>query len=183
MRVNRSRLDPELVGLARAGSPDALGELYARHADRVMAIAYRLTGSAADAEDVVHDVFLGLPEALGRYEERGTFDAWLRQLSARTALSRMRARSRAREVPLDDDPHATGTLSPSADTIGDRVAIAAALARLPESLRVVFALKAVDGHSHASIAGMLGISAGASEVRLVRAMKMMRQFLEERNPR
>ena len=175
----RTITDAELAARARTGGADALGELYARYGDRVMAVAYRITGSAQDAEDVLHDVFLGLPEALGRYEERGALGAWLRQLAARVALTRLRAPSRKREVELSQMIDRASGNAPDADAIGDRVALAAALDHLPESLRVVFVLKAVEGHSHAEIADMLRISTGASEVRLVRATKMLRQLLGE----
>ena len=62
-----------LVARARGGSAEALAELYRLHADAMMALAFRLTASLRDAEDVLHDVFLGLPEALRRYEERERF--------------------------------------------------------------------------------------------------------------
>lgn len=175
MRMTLAQHEPELIAATRAGSGEALGQLYVRHADTLMAVACRLTGSTADAEDVLHDVFLGLPEALIRYEERGAFGAWLRQLTARVALTRMRSPTRAREMPFDDSVLAAD--EPSADTLGDRVTIEAALARLPDATRVVFVLKMVEGYPHARIAEMLGISVGASEVRLVRAMKMMRHLL------
>jgi RNA polymerase sigma factor (sigma-70 family) len=64
-------------------------------------LAYRLVGAREDAEDVVHDVFVGLPEALGRYEERGSFGGWLKRVTARVALMRLRSGKRRREVGLD----------------------------------------------------------------------------------
>ncbi|MEP6690753.1 MAG: sigma-70 family RNA polymerase sigma factor [Gemmatimonadaceae bacterium] len=178
-RVNPSPNDSAeqraLIQRARAGSPDALGELYALYAPRVMAVAFRLTASVHDAEDVLHDVFLGLPEALARsYEEGGRFDAWLRQLAARTALTRLRASGRRREVAIASDVAAP---APGAERLGDRVALARALAQLPDSLRTVFVLKSVEGYTHAEVAAMLGITEGASEVRLVRAVKRLRELL------
>src|SRR6185436_9776510 len=107
--VSSSMLKPllvaELVVRAREGDAGALSELYARHGQTLMALAYRITGSRDDAEDVLQDVFLGLPEALRRYEERGTFESWLKRTTARVALSRVRRRERAREVDFDDDVH------------------------------------------------------------------------------
>lgn len=165
--------DSTVVARVRAGSADALGELYARHASALMTVAYRLTASAADAEDVLHDVFLGLPEALRRYDERGSLDAWLRRVTVRTALMRLRAGARRREVALDD-------LSPApAAHVVDRLTIDDALRALPDSLRAVFVLKEVEGHSHAAIAELLGISVGASEVRLTRAMRQLRNLLRD----
>jgi len=53
--------DEALVALARAGEAAGLGRLYDRYATRMLRVACRLTGSTADAEDIVHDVFVGLP--------------------------------------------------------------------------------------------------------------------------
>src|SRR5215212_7844001 len=100
---------PTLVALAREGSGDALSELYSRYSQRLMALAFRLTGSRPDAEDVLHDVFLGLPEALHRYEERGMLESWLKRVTARVALTRLRSRERTREVALAEDLVAPGS--------------------------------------------------------------------------
>ncbi|HTA73261.1 MAG TPA: sigma-70 family RNA polymerase sigma factor [Gemmatimonadaceae bacterium] len=151
--------------------PDALAALYARYAPVMMRVAYHLTGSRADAEDVLHDVFLGLPDALRRYEERGRLEAWLVRLTARAALTRGRRRRRAAETPIDNKA-ITGA-SPHVE----RVDIQSALRALPSSLRAVVVLKEIEGYSHAEIAKILGISVGASEVRLCRAMKRLREAL------
>lgn len=151
--------------------PDALAALYARYAPVMMRVAYHLTGSRADSEDVLHDVFLTLPDALRRYEERGRLEAWLVRLTARAALTRGRRHRRAAETPIDNK--AIG--GPS--THIERVDLQSALRALPSSLRAVVVLKEIEGYSHAEIATMLGISVGASEVRLCRAMKRLREAL------
>jgi RNA polymerase sigma factor (sigma-70 family) len=172
--VSISPVEQALVQSVRDGSPEALATLYARYADRLMAVAYRLTGRAEDAEDVLHDVFLGLPEAFRRYEERGLLGPWLRQLTVRVALARMRRATRAREVSLVGH---TETTPGRGEALEDRITLATALGTLPDGLRSVFVLKVIEGHSHAEIAKMLGITPGASEVRLVRAMKQLRSML------
>src|SRR5260370_1922965 len=83
-------------GEARVGSQDALSALYLEHGVAWFRLAYRLVGAREDAEDVVHDVFVGLPEALGRYEERGSFGGWLKRVTARVALMRLRSGKRRR---------------------------------------------------------------------------------------
>src|SRR5260370_30598752 len=90
-----------LVDGARGGSPEPLAALYRAHGGALYRLAYRLTGSREDAEDVLHDVFVGLPEALGRYEERGNLPGWLQRVTARVALGRVRSRKRRSEVPLE----------------------------------------------------------------------------------
>jgi RNA polymerase sigma-70 factor (ECF subfamily) len=171
-----SRLtNPDLIARAREGSPEALEDIYVKHGDALMRLAYHLTGSAADAEDVLHDVFLGLPEALARYQERGAFAAWLRRVTVRVALTRMRVARRRRELPLQ-----TATEDPQPrldDALANRVELERAVRNLPARLRTVFVLKEVEGLSHAEIGEVLGIRVGTSEVRLHRALKKLREDL------
>src|SRR2546426_9139750 len=91
-----------LIEGVRAGSPDALAALYLEHGAALFRLAYRVVGAREDAEDVVHDVFVGLPEALQRYEERGSLAGWLKRVTARVALMRLRSGKRRREVALDN---------------------------------------------------------------------------------
>jgi len=162
-----------LIAEARAGSPDALSALYLEHGVALFRLAYRLVGAREDAEDVVHDVFVGLPEALRRYEERGSFGAWLKRVTARMALMRLRCGKRRREVSLDD---AAGQAEPP--RASERDGLQAAVNSLPDHLRVVLVLKEIEGYGHAEIAVLLGISEGASRVRLTRALKRLRHELE-----
>ena len=165
-----------LVASLRTGDPDALRDAYGRYGVAVYRIAYRLTGSAADAEDVLHDVFVGLPEALRGYEVRTSFDGWLRRVAARTALMRLRRHGRRREEPLGI---AHEPVQRSGDDV-DRIALERAIAALPETLRSVFVLREIEGYAHADIAGLLGIGVAASEVRLHRAKRELRRILRSR---
>jgi RNA polymerase sigma-70 factor (ECF subfamily) len=159
---------------ARAGSADALATLYQDHGAALYRLAYRLTGSREDAEDVVHDVFVGLPEALQRYEERGSLAAWLKRVTARVALMRLRGGRRRREVALDGaEPDTDRSSGP------DGIALQAAVHALPDPLRSVLVLKEIEGYSHTEVGELLGISPGVSRVRLSRAMKRLRKALED----
>src|SRR5690348_8397086 len=161
-----------LVQAVRAGDMEALAELYGRLAPALMAVAYRLLRSKEQAEDVLHDVFVGLPEAVRKYDERGKFSAWLKQVTARVALSALRREE------------ATKRLVPDAQSITEhdvhtKMTLDAAVGMLPASLRTVLVLKEVEGFSHAEIATMLGISKGASEVRLHRAITQLREMVRK----
>jgi RNA polymerase sigma-70 factor (ECF subfamily) len=166
--------DAELVASARNGNAEALGSLYTRYGDALMAVAYRLLNSAADAEDVLHDVFVGLPEALRRYEERGALVGWLKRVTARVALTRMRDDRTSMHVAIDD----VALAQHMADREGV-MALRTAVGALPPGLRAVLVLKEIEGFTHAEIAGMLRISVGASEVRLHRALRALRRVLAE----
>jgi RNA polymerase sigma-70 factor (ECF subfamily) len=166
----------EVIAAARSGSLDALGELYRRHADAVHALAYRMLGSVDDAADVLQDVFVGLPHALRSYSEQGRFESWLKQVTVRACLMRQRGKRRKRELRLDDvplDARAAATSHPL-----DRLAVQRAVEALPDPLRAVFALREIEGYSHAEIGALLGISAANSATRLARAWSQLRKELQ-----
>lgn len=159
-----------------SGASDFLEALYRQHAASVFRVAYRLTGSTADAEDVVQEVFLGLPKALCKYQEQGRLDAWIRKVAARVALTKIRRRDRMGEIPLESvsEPSSERDESPV-----DRVDIQRALTQMPDTLRSVFVLKELEGYTHAEIGEMLGIRPGASKMRLYRASELLRRLLRD----
>jgi len=159
---------------AALGSHDALAALFELHSATVHGVAYRLTMSPDDAEDIVQDVFIGLPEALAAYSGQGDFSAWLRKVVIRTALMRMRSGRRRTATALRAEAEKQEAMS---NFMLDRMAIATALATLPDDLRVVFMLSDIEGYSHSEIGKLLGIRTGTSEVRLHRARRKLRALL------
>jgi RNA polymerase sigma-70 factor (ECF subfamily) len=156
----------------------ALELLYRRYAAVVSRVAVTLTRNAADAEDVAHDVFIGLPRALRRYRP-GNFEAWLKTVTARTALMRIRRGARERDAQTSlaitvDEPHGG-----DGETLVDSDRVRRAAARLPESLRHVLVLRIVRGLPHAEIGRLLGLTPNACEVRLCRAIKQLRALVGE----
>lgn len=168
--------DPDLdMAALRRGDAAAMAACYAQHARRLRTIALRFTASMPDAEDIVHDVFARLPDALETYHERGQFSGWLTTLVIRESLGHVRATRARRAAPLDE---ASGAMAPTVD--GDPLAgrrIVAALAELSPALRAVFVLRAVHDHTHAEIGRLLDISPNTSEVRMHRAVQQLRTQL------
>lgn len=170
----RSAGDGTLAVAAAAGSRDALAELYRRHRDAVHRVAYAITGSLHDAEDVLQDVFVGLPRALRRYDEAGKFESWLKRVAARAALMRLR-RARRQAPPLD---FVRPAWLDQSEMLVQRLELRDALRAMKPELRLVFVLREVEGYGHAEIAELLGISGAASRVRHHRAWKDLRRRLE-----
>ena len=173
--------DRESSALIRAvgrGDIDALGKIYARYGPAVHRLAVALTLSAGDADDVVQDVFIGLPEALTVYEEQGAFEGWLLRFAARVALTKVRADSRT----VGDEYFALAVAAP--DPILDRITLEAALSTLSREARLIVVLKILAGYSHEEIAAQLGLRRNTVEVRLFRALAKLRTFLttRERHP-
>lgn len=167
-------LERTQIEQAALGSQDALAALFESHSAAVHRVAYRLTMSPDDAEDIVQDVFIGLPEALAAYSGHGDFSAWLRKVVVRTTLMRMRSNRRRTATAVRAEAEKQSAIS---NFMLDRMAIATALAALPDDLRVVFMLSDIEGYSHSEIGKLLGIRVGTSEVRLHRARRKLRALL------
>ncbi|MFD4943513.1 sigma-70 family RNA polymerase sigma factor [Streptomyces sp. NPDC058239] len=142
---------------------------------RLASLAYRLLGSAADAEDAVQDTFLRW-QAADR-ERAEVPEAWLTKVVTNLCLDRLRSAHARHEraagawLPeplLDGDP----MLGP-ADTFEQRESVSLAVLTLMERLspveRGVYVLREAFSYSHAEIAGILGITESASQQHLHRA--------------
>jgi RNA polymerase sigma-70 factor (ECF subfamily) len=170
--------ESQLVSQVAAGSSDALAELYRLHAAPLFRLARRVTSSVEDAEDVVHDLFVGLPESIHKYHERGSLQGWLKRVVVRLALMRLRTTRRRREVVLEEEVSTPST----AQTMDDGVSwdVQRAMESLPDDLRAVLVLRQAEQFTHREIAGLLGITPGASRVRLSRAVKLLKTALRGR---
>lgn len=162
-----------LVAQLRRGEMDALSGLYQIHATALFGLARHLMGSVSDAEDVVQDLFVGLPEAIQRYRDQGSLRGWLRRITVRLALMRIRSGKLRREEQLHDESSSVG------GTTAERIAVRDAMDQLSLDDRAIVILKVVEGYDHTEIAELLGIRRGTSEVRLHRALARLRRWLEE----
>lgn len=145
--------------------------------NRLASLAYRLLGSAADAEDTVQDAFLRWQAADRGYVE--VPEAWLTKVVTNLALDRLRSAATRREravgawMPeplLDGDP----MLGP-ADTVEQRESVTVAVLMLMERLspieRAVYVLREAFSYSHAETAEILDITESASQQYLHRARR------------
>jgi len=166
----------ELIRQTAAGIPEGIAGLYRLYAGGLLRLSRRLMGSRQDAEDIVHDLFLGLPEAIRSFENRGSFDGWMNRVVTRMALMRLRTARRRREASLDESQSVPPQpVSPEEQSDLDRH-----IAALPNTLRAVLVLRQIEGYSHDEIGALLGISSGASRVRFNRAVQRLRQRMMEK---
>ncbi|WP_461119675.1 sigma-70 family RNA polymerase sigma factor [Saccharothrix stipae] len=155
----------------------ATAERFEASRDRLASLAYRLLGSAADAEDAVQDAFLRWQAADRDHIE--VPEAWLTKVVTNLSLDRLRSAKARREravgtwLPeplLDGDP----MLGP-ADTAEQRESVTLAVLTLMERLtpveRAVYVLREAFSYSHAEIAGILDITESASQQHAHRARR------------
>jgi RNA polymerase sigma-70 factor (ECF subfamily) len=168
------RSDPELVRAVGEGDAVALGALYDRYAVDVWRAVRRALVGAPDAEDVVHAIFVKLPQIAPGYDGRASCRAWLCGIAVRFALRHRRGAGRFRRMLglfADAIPMASATSDPERQT-GQREELALferALARLSAKKRAVFVLVELEGLSSDEAAAALEIPAATVRTRLFHA--------------
>ncbi len=188
--------DRALLAAHLAGDPSAFGTLFARHRDRLWAVALRTTGNPEDAADALQD---GLISAFRRAETfRGdaAVTTWLHRIVVNASLDRLR-RNKVRAVdPLPDDLEEQaqrGAVLPGADAAGDpearalagdrRARVLAALEELPPDQRAVLVLVDMEGYPVAEAAAILDIPDGTVKSRCARGRTRLAALLADLRPR
>ena len=171
------------VARARDGDQDAFRVLVERHSRAIYRLAFRMTGRAEDAEDVVQEAFVRAYRQLGRFESRSNFATWLYRITFNCSVDYMRAR------PHRETPEEQGTLEmlsgqsqgPTthdlayAGEIGERVQ--EALGRLSPQERAAFLMWHYQGCSIEEICRALDLQTNAAKHSIFRAVRKMRDAL------
>jgi RNA polymerase sigma-70 factor (ECF subfamily) len=178
----------EWAALARvaAGDLDAFAPLVARHQDRVVRLCARILGDRDEALDVAQETFLRAYRHAADAEPRGALSTWLHRIAVNLCLNRLRRRRLVRFLSLTPEPEAERAgpevaepASAAADPERELLArerwrrTREAIDALPAGQRAVLVLARFEGMSGREIAETLGISEGAVESRLVRAMRRL----------
>jgi RNA polymerase sigma-70 factor (ECF subfamily) len=141
-------------------------------------VARGVLHDSADAEEVAQDAFLRAFRKLHRLREPKSFRAWLVRITFRLALDRLRSASRrvVRETAWMVERQNSAAHQPAA--AGElRAHLHRAMDALPERLRFVLILTAIEGHSLSDVAEMLGLPEGTVKSRLHFARKELAEKL------
>lgn len=187
-----SEAEPTLIGKAAHGDYGAFESLVGLYEKRMYGVAMRILRHKEDAEDATQKTFLSLIENLKDFRGEAPLGVWLTKVVANHALQTLRKRRGLEVMPsrLDDADEDYAHLpapvfiapwqrSPEdLAALGEiRIITERALEELPESLRLVFILRDVEGLSTEDTAETLGIKQGAVKVRLLRARLKLREYL------
>jgi len=143
--------------------PGELEKLFHAHHSRVFRTAQRITGSAADAEDVLQTVFLRLIKGQEEYDLSQNPEAYLSRAAINASLDLLRSRTRAKSVALDDvdaDSLRSKFKSPESEH-ADRelqTLVRRAVSRLGKTAGEMFVLRYYEGFDNKEIAGFLNTS-------------------------
>jgi RNA polymerase sigma-70 factor (ECF subfamily) len=180
--------DRAAISAVTSGDPHAFRALVDRHSRYVHRVAYRLTGNASDAEDVVQEAFLKAFRQLSRFEARADFRTWIHKITVNCAIDFIRAR-RHRETaqdPADLERVVTANSPVGHGPAPDRAffsteiheRVTAGLGGLTPLERAAFMLRHLEGRSIDEIGTALGLKTEAAKNSVFRAVRKMRVALE-----
>jgi RNA polymerase sigma factor (sigma-70 family) len=170
--MSRDSLDADLVADARGGSSLAFARLVERHQQALRAFLRRTCGDWAQADDLAQETFLAAWSSLHRLREGDSVRAWLCGIAYRKHLSAVRAgvRARRREADYQVEP-------PAGPDAADRLALAGAMAELPDDQRACVALCLAADFSHAEAAEALALPLGTVKSHVARGRARLLQIL------
>jgi RNA polymerase sigma-70 factor, ECF subfamily len=185
--VTEAADDLELLRRVERGDVEAFERIFARHHAALCIFVDRFLSSPAVAEEVVQDLFFELWMQRGRWVVSHSLRSYLYAAARNRALKRIRHESVARrwlsEEVQEDVPFSMGTPALSADAALEadetRIALADAIARLPERSRMAVALRWQEKLSYAEVAESMGISVKGVEKLVSIALKHLRRALGE----
>lgn len=164
--------ESSLVRRARWGDGAAFETLYSRHARAVHALALRLTGDPAAAEDVTQDTFMQLLRFLGRMAPDRPLRPWLKRVAANAAIDRLRRARRMVELDQEAD---WGSHDAMPDDDSGSLGL---LQRFPPLVRTVVWLQVVEGWTHRELGERFGRSESWSKSLVSRALSRLREMIE-----
>ena len=150
------------------------GALARQFAPAIYRLAYARTGSRADAEDVMQEVFLRLVRHRPVFDSEAHARAWLLKVASNCATDLFRLPWRKREEPLEEDV--------SAPEEPGEGSVTEAVLSLPARYRIPIHLYYYEGYSVAEIADVTGKREGTIKSHLSRARALLRDKLKEGEP-
>jgi RNA polymerase sigma-70 factor (ECF subfamily) len=160
----------------------ALEEIYRTHSARLYNLAYRMTGNATDADDLLQDIFLQAHRKLHTFKGDSSIGTWLYRLGINLCLDFLRSkRAKMQQVTasLEDGTPASAASLPE-DPIA-RLDLERAIAALPDSYRAAFVLHDIEGLEHKEVGHILDIAEGTSKSLVHKARLKLRVSLSQRH--
>jgi RNA polymerase sigma-70 factor (ECF subfamily) len=181
--------DEDVVKRVLGGETALYEILMRRYNQRLYRVARSILRNDGDAEDVMQEAYVRAYEHLNQFAGQARFSTWLTKIAVYEALGRLRRQGRTENLDsvLDSDRHVmarmtSDTRDPERQAYDHelRIVLEGAIDSLPETYRLVFMLRAVEGMSVAETAGCLDIGVEAVKTRLHRARSLLRKDLQQR---
>lgn len=180
-----TQADVALIAACQQGDAQAFSVVFDIYKDRIYALCRHMAGNAEDAEDLAQETFVAAFQSIRSFRAEATFGTWLYRIAANRCLNRLRQHrpefhSFEALNETDATPPASG-LTPEDLIVRKELnrRLEAAVAALPESLRLVFVLDTLEGLRYKDIADIVACSEDAVKMRVHRARKQVRDRIQK----
>ncbi|SHK00502.1 RNA polymerase sigma-70 factor, ECF subfamily [Desulfatibacillum alkenivorans DSM 16219] len=165
----------------KAGAVDRFAFLVDAHKGALFNLAWRMTGSRSDAEDLVQEIFVRAFRNLGSFDSEKRFFPWLYTIGINLIRSRLKSVSKRRRVLQDQEKEGSQEASPEDAFLEKERAdqVQAALLKLNTGQREALLLRYSQGLTYDEIAVILRISNSAAKMRAARGLDRLRSILPE----
>ena len=155
----------------------AQSQLYKQYASKLFSLCLKYSKNYAEAEDNLHDAFITVFSKIDQYNNKGSFEGWLKRIAINTSLQRYRD-----NVGVYDIVNEGNIEDVSVDIEDEDLSIDFLLKiiqELPDRYRLIFNLYVLDGYSHVEISELIDISVGTSKSNLARARLILKEKIED----
>lgn len=166
----------QLIQKCKRNNLKAQSELYTLYSSKLYAICLKYSRNSTEAQDNLQDAFLTIFSKISQFNNKGSFEGWLKRITINTALQRYREKGvfdiineDLIEQVIEVEDHEELSLD----------FLLRLIQTLPDRYRLVFNLYVLDGYSHKEIAEMLKVSIGTSKSNLARARQILQEKIKQ----
>jgi RNA polymerase sigma-70 factor (ECF subfamily) len=162
--------ETEIIKLAVENNRQAQQQIYSRFSPKMLSVCRQYIKDIQLAEDVMITAFMKVFTNLNKFENKGSFEGWIRRIMVNECISYLRVQKKVKftedEIYIEESFNAIDSKFST-----DQVQFL--IDALPDGYKMVFNLYAIEGYKHNEIAKMLGINEGTSKSQLSHARKML----------
>ncbi len=165
----------DLIYRCKQNESKAQEELYRLYSPKLFGVCLKYSANYQQAEDNLQDGFVTIFEKIGQFQDKGSFEGWMKRILINTSLQKHRQQKVygiTNEEDLQEDEIEVETDNISVDFLLQCVQ------ELPDRYRQVFNLYVLDGYSHKEISDLLSITEGTSKSNLARARTSLKEKIE-----
>ena len=171
--------EQRLITGCKRGEQWARREVYEKYAPAMLSLCVRYVADYEAARDVLQDGFVRVFTKTDQYEGKGNFGGWIRQIFVNTALEYLRKQNYLQTEVLTDELNEVNELQENENWKMSADDLMECISELPDRLRTVFNMYAIEGFSHGEIAAMTGIQESTSRSHFLRARLLLQQKVTE----
>lgn len=169
--INLHQEENEIIALAVKNNRQAQQCIYSKYSPKMLSVCRQYIKDLQLAEDVMITAFMKVFVNLGRFENKGSFEGWIRRTMINECISFIRVQ---KKVHFIEDSLGFEAVDSEADIQFSIEDIQSLIDSLSDGYKIIFNLFVIEGYKHKEIASMLGINEGTSKSQFAHARRILK---------